>query len=162
MRVTYQRQRNGSKNVPKMFLLTVSLSRLPARAFHRGPVAFWSSAPTRDSSLPWTPTASYDAMAAASAPNDPTDDLHEQELPDFPDDGGVSDHGAPPNDDGPESLEDLLEPVDVADDLRLLARDGPGVFKRRRTRSSGRSPASHAWHACPHPYRQCTVYRIRR
>ena len=33
---------------------------------------------------------------AASAPNDPTDDLHEQELPDFPDDGGVSDHGAPP------------------------------------------------------------------
>ena len=26
-------------------------------------------------------------MAAASAPSDPTDDLHEQELPDFPDDG---------------------------------------------------------------------------
>ena len=26
-------------------------------------------------------------MAAASAPKDPTDDLHEQELPDFPDDG---------------------------------------------------------------------------
>ena len=26
-------------------------------------------------------------MAAASAPKDPTDDLHEQELPDFPDKG---------------------------------------------------------------------------
>ena len=70
-----------------MFLLTVSLFRLPAPAFDRGPVAFWSSAPTRDSSLPWTPTASYDAMAAASAPKDPTDDLREQELPDFPDKG---------------------------------------------------------------------------
>ena len=40
--------------VRKMFLLTVSLFRLPARAFDRGPVAFWSPAPTRDSSLPWT------------------------------------------------------------------------------------------------------------
>ena len=76
-----------SQIVRKMFLLTVSLFRLPAPAFDRGPVAFWSSAPTRDSSLPWTPIAFYDAMAAASAPNDPTDDLHEQELPDFPDDG---------------------------------------------------------------------------
>ena len=69
-------------------------------------------------------------MAAASAPKDPTDDLQEQELPDFPDKGGVSDHGAPPDDDGPESLEDLLEPLDAADDLRLLARDGPGVSGR--------------------------------
>ena len=40
-----------SQIVRKMFLLTVSLSRLPAPAFHRGTVAFLSSAPTRDSSL---------------------------------------------------------------------------------------------------------------
>ena len=70
-----------------MFLLTVSLSWLPAPTFHSGTVAFCSSAPTRDTSQPSNPAAFYDAIAAASAPKDPTDDLHEQELPDFPDKG---------------------------------------------------------------------------
>ena len=74
-----------------MFLFTVSLSRVPAPAFRRGTVAFCSSAPTRDTSQPLNPAAFYDAIAAASAPKDPTDDLHEQELPDFPDKGGSVD-----------------------------------------------------------------------
>jgi hypothetical protein len=71
-------------------------------------------------------------MAASSAPKDPTDDLHEQALAEFPDDGGVSDQGVPPND-CQESLDDLLEPVDAADDLRLLTADGPPVSGRHVT-----------------------------
>ena len=71
-------------------------------------------------------------MAASSTPKDPTDELHQQALADFPDDGGVSDQGVPPNDSEHtlEYLEELLEPVDAADDLRLLTADGPPVSGR--------------------------------
>jgi len=63
-------------------------------------------------------------MAASSAPKDPTDELQEEEVPDFPDDGGVAADG-PPATDSEEILEELLEPLDRADDLRLLTSDGP-------------------------------------
>ena len=68
-------------------------------------------------------------MAASSAQKDPTDELQEEELPGFFDDGGDSDHG-PPESGCAESAEDLFEPKDAADDLHVISFDGPSVFGR--------------------------------
>ena len=63
-------------------------------------------------------------MAASSTPKDPTDELQEEKVPDFPDEGGVAANG-PPAKDSEEIPDGLLEPLDAADDLRLLTSDGP-------------------------------------
>ena len=77
-------------------------------------------------SLPRTVGA---AMAASSAQKDPTDELQEEELPGFFDDGGDSDHG-PPESGCAESAEDLFEPQGAADDLHVISFDGPSVSGR--------------------------------